>query len=176
MLKMAQQMALAEADLQAQVLQHYDFMHDMESQSQSQPAADPLDSPAVQAELAANEDRALAAAQQIVPPAIALLQLTQSSNSIRRGPQDDQEVGPSEELMHMLWQLHAAGMQQQCGTWEFIALPTGLVSSSSSNSSSSSSHDAHCQCTSPCNNAPCMHPAFATATKNAVPAAMHTQH
>lgn len=136
MLKMAQQLALAEAELQTQLQQveqqdqlvmHLVAQHEVQHASQCPAAV-----LAAEAELERTHMRALAAAQRIVPPAVALLQAARPSHVLHSQPEANQELGLAREVLQLFEQMHEAAAKQQSGTWEFMALAPGLVSSRSS--------------------------------------------
>jgi hypothetical protein len=121
---MAQQMALAEAELQTQLQQL--------KQQGAQPVSDPHAKLAGQADDLECQARAFAAAHQLVSPAMALLQLAPPSHHIHQNPRACKSWGVDQELLRVFQQMRAAAAQQESGTWEFVALKPGLVSSSSS--------------------------------------------
>jgi hypothetical protein len=137
MLRMAQQMALAEAELQTQLQQgdlQQEQMEELLAQQESHHAPHlPASLIAVEAEMERTRMRTLAAAQQIVPPALTLLQFASPKHAIHSDPEAPQGLDHIKGLLQLFEQLHEEASQQGRGTWQFVAMTPSLVSSSSSN-------------------------------------------
>jgi hypothetical protein len=113
MLKMAQQLALAEADLQQQ---QQTLEHQHQQQQQQQQAA-----PAMQR----HQQQLAAAADMLVPPALGVLRLIRHQGDAFVGRiQDDYRSF----MQHYFVGLHDVALEQGCRKWRLLGSSTAVVS------------------------------------------------
>jgi hypothetical protein len=115
MLKMAQQLALAEADLQQQ---QQTLDHHQQQQHQRQ------DAPSVQQ----HQQQLAAAADMLVPPALGVLRLIRQQDGAFAGPAQNEYRSFMQQYFEGL---HGVALEQFHGTWKMLSTSTALVSSCS---------------------------------------------